>query len=145
MTEINSLVILGLCATTEWKKALNLKNPTSQSLNILIRKALRENEIDLVWNLLEQIASVPRHYQYLGSKTFLNLIKTLASHPQSIPENMETIFSICERIEMVLDEDCATELTKVLQKCGYHAKITTIDFVCVLFFYHFPFEYTDSI
>lgn len=128
LAEINPLVILGLCATKEWKNALNLKNPTSQSLNILIRKALRENEIDLVWNLLEKIASVPKHYQYFASKTFLNLVKTLASHPQSIPENMETIFSICERIELVLDEDCATELTRVLQKSGYHAKITTMDF-----------------
>lgn len=128
MTEINPIIINGICATKEWKKALEFQKPTSQSLNILIRKALRENELDLVWNLLTKLAEVPQYYQFLASKTILNFVKHLEKHPNSISEDMEKFLSICEDLKIVLNEECAIELTKLLHRSGYHAKITTMDF-----------------
>lgn len=128
MTELNPIIITGICATKKWKKALEFPKPTSQSLNILMRKALRENELDLVWNLLKKLAEVPEYYQFLASKTILNFVKHLEKHPKSISEDMDKFLSACEDFKIVLNEECATELTKSLQRSGYHAKITTMDF-----------------
>lgn len=128
MTEINPIIINGICATKEWKRALEFPEPTSQSLNILIRKALRENELDLVWNLLTRLAKVPEYYQFLASKTILHFVKHLEKHPKSISKDMDKFLSVCEDFKIVLNEECATEITKFLHRSGYHAKITTMDF-----------------
>lgn len=128
LPEINSIVIVGLCATSEWKKALNLQNTSSNSLNILIRKALRENEVDLAFSLLKKLTEFPKQYQYFAYKTFSSFVKTLERHPKTLPDYVEKLIQTCSTLEMVLVEENAKELTNLLRKSGHHAEITTINF-----------------
>lgn len=123
--EIHSIVTLGICATKQWKRALGLKKPGCNSLNIIIRKILREREIDLVWDPMEKLAHLKD--KFLAGKTVLSFAKYFQAKPTDIPKNLEKLLSVCERIEKVFDEESARELARVLQRSGHHAKITNID------------------
>lgn len=128
MPEVNSTIVMGLCATKEWKKAVDVQKTSSHPLNILIRKALRENEIDLVWDLLKQMTKVPKYDQFIASKTFLMFVKYFEKHSNTIRHDLDKLLSICEQMELMIDENFAHALTQMLQRFNHHAQLTTIDF-----------------
>lgn len=128
---MNSKITQGLCATTDWKKALKLSNKTVNSLNILIRKSLRENEIDLVWDLFKQLmeskfdnSQSPQIYK----RTVIVFAKYLQRFPEAIPQCAEKFLQCCERLEKVFDEESTRELTTSLNNAHIDATITNIDY-----------------
>lgn len=118
---------MGLCATDEWKKALELDKLTDISLNILIRKAIMENQMDLVKPLLNKLTKLKSSNKVLASKTILSFAKHFQKYPKTISEHAEMLLTCCERLKRVFDENSARELTYALHKCGYHSTVTQID------------------
>lgn len=128
LTELNSIVVNGICATNEWKRALALPKLTSNSLNILVRKSLRENEVDLVWNLLNGLAGLMKQYQYLSNNTILAFAKYFKNNPKEIPKHLDQFLTYCEKLHLLTDETTINELTDVLYKHGHHAELTNITY-----------------
>lgn len=127
--EMHKVITHGLCATREWKKALKLlRHVSNSSLNILIRKAIRENEIAVMWELLNNLTQMSTHFQYIAPKTCVAIAKYFERNPNSIDENVESFFRICESIEIVFDEKSAHEFTRIIQRSGRQAKIIKMDF-----------------
>lgn len=126
---MHKIITQGLCATKEWKKALNLERHISNSsLNILIRKTIRENENDVMWELLNDIKQSNVKFQYIAPKTCIAIARHFARNPKIIDENAESFFRICESIENVFDEKSAHEFIRTIQRSGRHAKIVKMDF-----------------
>lgn len=122
--EIHSIVTAGICATKQWKKTLRLEAPGWNSLNIIIRKILSEEEINLVWDQMEKLTH--QNDKLIDGKTLSSFVKYFQAKPQDIPKNLDKLLSICERTKKVFDELSARELASVLQRSGHHAKITNI-------------------
>lgn len=93
LPELHPIVVQGLCATNDWKRALTLPKPTSNSLNILARKVLRENDIDSVWNVMNGLTRLPKHYQYLSNRTIGAFVKYFGKNPKDIPKYFEKLMS----------------------------------------------------
>lgn len=126
---MHKIITQGLCATKEWKKALKLERHISNSsLNILIRKAIREKEIDVMWELLNNIKQANVKLQYIAPKTCISIVKCFERNPKIIDENAESFFRICGSIESVFDEKTAHELTRSIQRSGRQAKMVKMDF-----------------
>lgn len=126
---MHTIITQGLCATKDWKKALKLERHISNSSqNILIRKAIREKEIDVMWELLNNIKQSNVKLQHIAPKTCISIAKYFERNPKTIDENAESFFRICESIEKVFDEKSAHEFTRVLQRSGRQAKIVKMDF-----------------
>lgn len=126
---MNSKITQGLCASTDWKKALQLSDKTVNSLNILIRKAIRENEIDLVWDSLKQLTEVDKSQNpQIANRTVTVLAKYFQKYPDSIPKYAARFLTFCERMEKVFDEESTREFTKVLSNGGIDATITNMDY-----------------
>lgn len=128
MPGVHSLIINGLCATKEWKKAMTLPYQTYESLNILIRKSLRQNEIDLVWGLLDGITRMHKNFRKLTNKTIYAFVNYFRRHPADISQKLEKVLSYCEKLENLLDEPSTRQLVDLLSKHDHHAHITTIDY-----------------
>lgn len=127
LPEINTLVVLGLCATTEWRKAFDLPNLSGASLNILIRKALRENDIGSALSSLSKVLTLPEQFRTLPSRTIIAFAKYFDRNPKGIPKNLDILLSSCERTEKVFDEDATQQITQILRKHGHHANMTTMN------------------
>lgn len=126
---MHKIITQGLCATKEWKRALKLERHVSNSsLNILIRKAIREQEIDVMWELLNNIKESPVKLQYIAPKTCISIAKYFERNPKIIDKNAESFFRICESIQNVFDEKSAHEFTRVMQRSGRQAKVVKMDF-----------------
>lgn len=126
---MHKVITHGLCATKEWKRALELDRHISNgSLNILIRKVIRENEIDVMWKLLNNIKGLSANHQHIASKTCCAIAKYFERNPKTIYQNAESFFRICESIEHVFDEKSAHEFTRAVQRTGRQAKIIKMDF-----------------
>lgn len=126
--EIHKLIVLGLCATSQWKRALDLdRSVSNSSLNILIRKVIRENEIDVMWELLNNIKRLRSDHQFIASKTCSAIAKYFERSSEIIDQNAEGFFRICESIEYIFDEKSAHELTRAIQRTGRQAKIIKMD------------------
>lgn len=121
---MHKLIVQGLCATSEWKKALKLDRTISNnSLNILIRKVIRENEIDVMWELLNNIKRLRAENQYIAPRTCHAIAKYFERFPKIIDQNADGFFRICESIEYVFDEKSAHDLARAIQRTGRQAKI----------------------
>lgn len=126
---MHSKITQGLCASKDWKKALTLSHPTVNSLNTLMRKALRENEFDLVWDLLKKLTDVDNSQNaQIANRTVVVFAKYFQRYPKAIPTNADKFLTFCERMEKVFDEESAREFTKVLQNAGFAATITNMDY-----------------
>lgn len=126
---MHKVITQGLCATKEWKKALKLeRNVSCSSLNILIRKAIREKEIDVMWELLNNIKESSGELQHIAPKTCASIAKYFERNPKTIDKNAESFFRICESIQTVFDERSAHEFTRVMQRSGRQAKIVKMDY-----------------
>lgn len=126
---MHKIITQGLCATKEWKRALKLERHISNSsLNILIRKAIREQEIDVMWELLNNIKESSAKLQYIAPKTCITIAKYFERNSKIIDKNAESFFSICESIQHVFDEKSAHEFTRVMQRSGRQAKSVKMDF-----------------
>lgn len=126
---MHQVITHGLCATREWKRALELNRYVSNSsLNILIRKVIRENEIDLMWELLNNLKQFRAEHRYIASKTCCAMVKYFERYPKIIDQNAEGFFRICESIEHIFDEKSAHELARAIQRTGRQAKIIKMDF-----------------
>lgn len=115
---------MGLCATKEWKRALGLAKPTPSSLNILARKSLSENDIELTWQILTKLS---KSQHPLANKTIIAFAKYLETNRNELPKNAEKFLTFCERLQVVFDEPTVRALTSVLRKSGHQAQITNID------------------
>lgn len=126
---MHKIITQGLCATKEWKRALQLeRNVSNSSLNILIRKAVREKEIGVMWELLNNMKQANADLQYLAPKTRLSIARYFESNPKIIDKNAESFFRICESIQTVFDEKSAYEFTRVMQRLGRQTKMIKMDF-----------------
>lgn len=123
--EMRNTVVMGLCCTKEWKKALSLPNLSNigTSLNILIRKSIREDELNIAWDLVEKLA---KSHEYLSASTIRSFIKYYSKHKQDLKQNIHRLLSICERIELLFDEPTIHELISLLKNSGCQAEITKI-------------------
>lgn len=124
--EMNSKIVQGLCASKDWKKALSLSNQTVISLNILVRKALRENEIGLTWELLEKLSKLSTNQ--MTHRTIISFAKYFQKNQKSISTDAEKLLTFCESMENIFNEESIQELTRALQNSKQHAKITNIDY-----------------
>lgn len=126
---MHKIITQGLCATKEWKRALQLeRNVSNSSLNILIRKAIRENEIGVMWELLNNIKQANADLQYIAPKTCTSIARYFESSPKLIDKNADSFFRICESIQMVFDEKSAYEFMRAMQRSGRQAKMIKMDF-----------------
>lgn len=123
---MNSKIVLGLSASKDWKKALGLSNQTVTSLNILVRKALRENEIDLTWELLEKLSKLGTNQ--MAHRTVTSFAKYFQKNPKSVSTDVEKLLTFCQSMENIFNEESIRELTRALQSNKQHAKITNIDY-----------------
>lgn len=128
LAEMHHKITQGLCATKQWKRAIDLESPTPSSLNILIRRALRENEIDLVWKLLRKLTHLKEEFQHITNKTVISFAKYLQNNPKEIPKSADQFLGFCEHTEKLFNEESAHALTKAIQKYGHQAKITKINY-----------------
>lgn len=128
LPELHPVVVMGLCATKEWKKAFDLPKASSNSLNILARRALHANDIELVWKILPKLTQINAKYRHLATKTIVAFAKYFEKNPKNIPQNAETFLELCECMQIVFDELTLRELLNALHKSSYHAKITNIDY-----------------
>ncbi|XP_055303152.1 mitochondrial ribonuclease P catalytic subunit-like [Sitodiplosis mosellana] len=128
LSEMHSIVVMGLCATKEWRKALDLAKPSSSSLNILARKTLHQNEIESTWKILTNLTHLSKSYQHLASKTIVAFAKYFENNREEIPQNAEKLLTFCERLQTVFDEPTLRVLTSALYKSGHEAKITNVDY-----------------
>lgn len=120
--EMHLAVVTGLCYTKEWRKALELSHQTNDSLNILIRKSISENEIDLGWSLLTKLQ------KGLQNNTIIAFINYFDRNPADIPQNVERLLTACEKFKKVFNESSAQALTELLHKHGYHVDLSTTDY-----------------
>ncbi|XP_031628172.1 mitochondrial ribonuclease P catalytic subunit-like [Contarinia nasturtii] len=128
LPEMNSIIVNGLCATKDWRKVIELPALCKNSVNIIARKALKENEIDMAWDVLHKLFSFPKHHQHLNSKTIQSVAKYFNRNPKSIPTNANKLFSLCEKLKMLFTEPAIKELRDVLEKHGHQAKIINMGF-----------------
>lgn len=127
--EMHRIITLGLCATKEWKRALELNGQISNSSrNILIRKSIRENEIEIMWQLLNDMKKFDAKLQYIAPKTCITIAKHFERYPKNIDENAASFFRVCETIEHIFDEKSAHEFTRALQRLARPAHIVEMDF-----------------
>lgn len=115
---------MGLCATKEWKRALDLAKPTPSSLNILARKSLLENDIELTWQILEKLSKT---HLPLANKTIVAFAEYFETNRNEMPKNAEKFLTFCERLQVVFDEPTLRALTSILHKSGHQAQITKIN------------------
>lgn len=125
IVEMRNTVVMGLCCTKEWKKALSLPNANriGTSLNILIRKSIRENELNIAWNLVEKLV---HSSETLSANTIRTFIKYYNKNKSDLKQNIHRLLSNCECIELLFDEPTIRELILLLKHSGYHAEITKI-------------------
>lgn len=128
LPELHSIVVNGLCATKDWKRALDLSNPTSNSINILARKTLRDNDIESAWKILGNLTHMHKQHQHFSSKTIVAFAKYFERNPTAIPHHAEQLLTFCEKLQILFDEPTVRELTNTLQICNHHAKFTNVDY-----------------
>lgn len=92
-----------------------------------MRKALRENDIESTWMLFQTLSNLKKEFQLLSSKTMINFVKYFERNPEDIPQNVEKLLTMCEKIKRLSDEQSTEDLIRVLQKYGHHAKTTTMN------------------
>lgn len=126
--ENNLLIIKGFCATKEWKKSLELGDTAFGATDIIICRAIRENEIDLVWSILDRLATKSENYQLITTKSIYAFVEHFKTYPESIPECMSKLLPLFKRFELRISTAAAEDLTTCLHAAGHHAHILNIDY-----------------
>lgn len=133
LPEVSGSVINGFCATKDWKRALALpkalKEPTTQ--NLLIRKAMRENEYKIVWELLQTLTSC--HPNDLQQKTIEKYLHFSAKKNTPTLEYVGKMLRLLEKTEKILIEPVAKTLIDTLKQSNCEAKRIQMDFSYVYF------------
>lgn len=134
LSEVSGSVINGFCATKDWKRALTLpkiqEEPTT--LNLLIRKAMRENEYKIVWELLENLTF--HHPNELQQKTIGKYLHFSAKKNAPTLEYVEKMLRLLEKSEKILIEPVAKVLIDILKRSECEVKRIQMDFSYVWFF-----------
>ncbi|XP_031623922.1 uncharacterized protein LOC116341153 isoform X2 [Contarinia nasturtii] len=107
--KLSAVIALGLCATKDWHRAIELPNLTHGPLNILAQRALNENDIDSAFKITHRTITLNKW------------------NPTCIPSNTDKLFSLCEKLNMQFNEPSIKELVNVLERHGHHAKTTNIN------------------
>lgn len=120
--EMNTIIALGLCATKEWKRALDLPNLSNESFNIFVQKALHENDIESALN------SMNKCYPILSSKTLIAFVKYFDRNPEDIPQHVDKLLSSCELVEQWFLEAATQQFIQLLRRHGHHADINAANY-----------------
>lgn len=116
MPHVFRKVCNGLCVTKEWKRVLEFPNiyESYATINLLIRKALHENEFKLAWQLIENLTS--HHPNELHENTIEKYLHFSAknNHIQT-SECVKKILQLLERNERNLSEPVANVLIDILR------------------------------
>lgn len=126
---MNKTVANGLCATKEWKRVLDLPkiNEMPGSLNIVIRKAIREVESsDFVWSLIDKLTN--RFPNELSNKTLTSYWIYCTKNKNEFAHNVEKMLQLLERTERILDEQAAMGLLGVLRNAKCPSERIKMDF-----------------
>ncbi|XP_031624091.1 mitochondrial ribonuclease P catalytic subunit-like [Contarinia nasturtii] len=126
-SDCNAIIVTGLCATKDWRKAIELPHSNDISLNSLAQKAIHENDIDLAWNILHRLTNLS-HDHRLTTKTITAFAEYFDENPTRISTHAGKLFFLCEKLKMLFNEPSIKELVDVLERHGHHAKTTNINF-----------------
>lgn len=134
LPEVTGSVINGLCATKDWKRSLALPKALRdpQTLNLLIRKAMRENEYKVVWELLETLTS-HHHPNELQQKTIEKYLHFSATKNAPTLEYVAKMLRLLEKTEKILIEPVAKTLIDILKRTKCGTKRIEMDFSYVCF------------
>lgn len=121
-------VCSGFCATKGWKRILEFPKiyESPVTINLVIRKALHENESKLAWKLIENLSS---HYPHeLQDSTIEKYLHFSAKNKNQTPEYVEKMLQLLERIERNLSEPVAKTLINILRGSNCDANQIRMDF-----------------
>lgn len=127
LSGISASLTNALCATKEWRRALDLPKigmkPTS--MNILIRKALQERDIKLVWHLIDALSE--SELKELSMETIQAFWRFCGENKPSCRDNIERMLQALEKNEVILNEAAAIGLIEVLTKLDHHCQAVQLD------------------
>lgn len=128
LESVSSIVVNGLCATNEWRRALDFPNIHKQpsTMNILIRKAMREADIKLVWDLIRSLARFDA--KEIKPKTIDKFWHFCAKRDVPALDNITKMLQLLERHERIINEAPARSLMDVLTRSNISAKIIQMDY-----------------
>lgn len=116
-----------LSVTDRWKNSLDLfyriKRPAAKSYFSVIGKALKENEADVAWQLLDQCLS---HDIIPSCQVFLDYWNFCRLSESSFVENVERIMAFIGRHEILVSQLTVNELMKVLRENGHQVELTNV-------------------
>lgn len=126
LPEISGSVFNGFLATKEWKRILQIPNiyMARTALNALIVKALKENETELVLQLIE---SSVHHSHDLLPETIEKYLSFVAKQQISSFEYVEKILRYLEKAKRTIFEPVAETLINVLKQCNCEVKRIQMD------------------
>lgn len=127
LPEMSGSVFNGLLATREWKRLLQIPNiyTARAPLNALINKALKENETELVLQLIESTSI--HHSNNLLPETIENYLNFLAKQQISTLEYVAKILRFLEKGKRIIFEPVAEALINVLKQSNCEVKRIEMD------------------
>lgn len=125
---ISTTVTNGLCATNEWKKVLEFPQIKCKpmTMNIIIRKAMQEQDIDLVWSLIQSIVKTDANV--LTTETLKAFWKFCAKNESFCRENISKMFQLFEKTEFIMNETVANGLRNLANQFHISCQTIQIDF-----------------
>lgn len=126
---MNSSVVKGLCATKQWKRAIDIVNfeDMHSSKQILVQKMFDERDIDSAWRLLNEPNMI------VESRNLLSYWDYCEEQKATLKENIEKMLSLIERKQCLINETAVLKLLDLLNQSGYKSTVTTISS-----YVHFP-------
>lgn len=118
----------GFCATKEWKRILGFPKmyESPATINLVIRKALHENESKLGWELIKNLTT---HYpNELHENTIAKYLHFSAKNNSQTPEYVEKMLQLLEKNECNLFEPVAKTLIDILRESNCDANQIRMDF-----------------
>lgn len=127
LPELSGSVFNGFLATREWKRILKIPKMYNArtALNSLIDKALKENETELVLQLIESTSV--HHSNVLLPETIENYLNFLAKQQISTLKYVEKILGFLEKGKRTVFEPVAEALINVLKQSNCDVKRIQMD------------------
>lgn len=128
LPEVNQTVVNGLCATNEWKRAVDFPQISKlpRTLNILIRKAMRETEIDIVWKLIEMLVKFDAGQ--LSAKTISQFWIFCTKKNIDTHKNIERMLHLLANHKRMINESPAETLCNILNQTNISNKLVQINY-----------------
>lgn len=121
-------IVQGLCHTDQWKRSLSILNETVENLpngrNIVAKKAFCEGEIDLGFQLLDEIILGGREIDPNACDAYWEFCR---QHGERVVENVERMLRFLESKEVMLTKSCTQNLHHVITDFGFSGDFVSVN------------------